>query len=375
MRPTQHQRNVWRQPDAERRDDLGRRRARIPPSAGTGSRTCPGGPGYRRAAPIGLRAARPGRGTRADSLLTSAAVNQALLRGAPSPLQVSRPAFRPPLPPSLRYALLRQFTRQKNTVLFNGQKIRLCSDPLLDETGALQPIGIRPTGYFDTLVTNDAVRLSVTARDGRTVFSGAGYCFPGGVMPDCRDSRCANQFGTTVLALTSDDYFVIAGQGTGNAIHPGKWTATGSGSADWADTRGVTDLQDLIRAAAVRELAEETGLPRPASTDPGHRLRPLPGARRTAALLLPGPPPAQPGRPADHPVRALAGRLPRPAALRPAPAVPGRGRRGPRRAAEEQRPGEQLPVVVHGTAVPPAGRGPQRAARDPGRAYGLKPKP
>jgi 8-oxo-dGTP pyrophosphatase MutT (NUDIX family) len=195
-----------------------------------------------------------------DSLLTSAAVNQALLRGAQSPLQVSRPAFRPPLPPSLRYTLLRQFTRHKNTVLFNGQKIRLCSDPFLDETGALQPTGIRPTGYFDTLVTNDAVRLSVTARDGRTVFSGTGYCFPGGMIPPCRDSLCANQFGTTALALTSDGYFVIAGQGTGNAIHPGKWTAPGSGSADWADARGVTDLQDLIRAAAVRELAEETGL-------------------------------------------------------------------------------------------------------------------
>lgn len=197
-----------------------------------------------------------------DSLLTSAAVNQALLRGAPSPLQVSRQAFRPPLPPSLRYTLLRQFTRHKNAVLFNGQKIRLCSDPLLDGTGALQPTGIRPTGYYDTLVTNDAARLSVTARDGRTAFSGAAYCFPAGVIPDCRDSRCGNQFGTTALALTSDGYFVIAGQGTGNVIHPGKWTAPGSGSADWADARGVTDLQDLIRAAAIRELAEETGLAR-----------------------------------------------------------------------------------------------------------------
>ena len=122
------------------------------------------------------------------------------------------------------------------------------------------PTAIQPTGYYDTLVTNDALRLNGTARDGSNVFSGADYCFPAGLIPDCRHSRCANQFGTTTLALTSDDYFVIAGQGTGNAIHPGKWTAPGSGSADWADTRGVTDLQDLIRTAAVRELAEETGL-------------------------------------------------------------------------------------------------------------------
>jgi 8-oxo-dGTP pyrophosphatase MutT (NUDIX family) len=201
---------------------------------------------------------RPGHP--ADSLLTSAAVNAALARGAASPLVVSSTGFRAPFPPLLRYALLARFTRQKHTVLFNGGKIRLRSDPLLAGPGELQPSAIQPTRYFDTLVTNDAVRLNVTTRDGRTVFSGAGYCFPAGVIPDCRDSRCANQFGTTALALTSDDYFVIAGQGTGNAIHPGKWTAPGSGSADWADTRGVADLQDLIRAAAVRELAEETGL-------------------------------------------------------------------------------------------------------------------
>ena len=201
---------------------------------------------------------RPGHP--ADSLLTSAAVNAALAHGAASPLLVSGTRFRAPFPPFMRYALLERFTRQKRTILFNGEKIRLRSDPLLAGPGELQPAAIQPTGYFDTLVTNDAVRLSVTTRDGRTVFSGADYCFPAGVIPDCGHSRCANQFGTTALALTSDDYFVIAGQGTGNAIHPGKWTAPGSGSADWADTRGVTDLQDLIRAAAVRELAEETGL-------------------------------------------------------------------------------------------------------------------
>jgi ADP-ribose pyrophosphatase YjhB (NUDIX family) len=201
---------------------------------------------------------RPGHP--ADSLLTSAAVSTALAHGAASPLLVSTTRFRAPFPAFLRYALLARFTRQKRTILFNGEKIRLRSDPLLAGPGELRPTAIQPTGYYDTLVTNDALRLNVTARDGRTVFSGADYCFPVGLIPDCRHSRCANQFGTTTLALTSNDYFVIAGQGTGNAIHPGQWTAPGSGSADWADTRGVTDLQDLIRAAAVRELAEETGL-------------------------------------------------------------------------------------------------------------------
>jgi ADP-ribose pyrophosphatase YjhB (NUDIX family) len=243
-------------------------RVQAAPDAGTGTGASPGtstGPGPAGLAiPPPLRASgyelltRPGH--TADSLLTSAAVNAALARGAASPLLVSDTRFLAPFPPFLRYALLERFTRQKNAILFNGEKIRLRSDPLLAGPGELKPTAIQPTGYYDTLVTNDAVRLSVTARDGRAVFSGTEYCFPDGLIPECRHSRCANQFGTTALALTSDGYFVIAGQGTGNVIHPGKWTAPGSGSADWADSRGVTDLQDLIRASAVRELAEESGL-------------------------------------------------------------------------------------------------------------------
>ena len=201
---------------------------------------------------------RPGRP--ADSLLTSVRVNAVLRHGACAALLVGTQYFRPQLPPGIKHILLEQFTRKKSQVLFNGRKIRLKSDPLLDAPGSLRPVPIQPTGYFDTLVSNDALRITVTGRDGRTVFSGQEFCFPGGTVPDCGGSNCANQFGTTTLALTSDDYFVIAGQGTGNAFHPGKWTAPGSGSADWADTRGVTDLQDLIRTAAVRELAEETGL-------------------------------------------------------------------------------------------------------------------
>lgn len=201
---------------------------------------------------------RPGRP--ADSLLTSMRVNAALRHGACAALLAGTEYFRPQLPPGIRHILLEQFTRKKNQVLFNGRKIRLKSDPLLDAPGSLRPVPIQPTGYFDTLATNDALQITVTGRDGRTVFSGQEFCFPGGTVLGCGEGNCANQFGTTALALTSDDYFVIAGQGTGNAIHPGKWTAPGSGSADWADTRGVTDLQDLIRAAAVRELAEETGL-------------------------------------------------------------------------------------------------------------------
>jgi 8-oxo-dGTP pyrophosphatase MutT (NUDIX family) len=204
-----------------------------------------------------LRPGHPG-----DGLLTSATVNEALRRGWDAPLLISDDEFTAVLPPGVRRALLRRFTGQKDTVLFNGAKVRLASDPVPGGDGRLDPVAIQRTRYFETLVTNEAASLAVTAGDGRTVFSGPGLCFPGGVVPPCRDSRCANHYGAVTLALTSDGYFVITGQGSANAIHPGLWTASGSGSADWDDTRGAAGLQDLVLATAVRELTEETGLAR-----------------------------------------------------------------------------------------------------------------
>jgi len=99
---------------------------------------------------------RPGHP--ADSLLTSAAVNAALARGAASPLVVSSTRFRAPFPPLMRYALLERFTRQKHTVLFNGGKIRLRSDPLLAGPGELQ----RPPSSPPAIST----RWSPTTRSG-----------------------------------------------------------------------------------------------------------------------------------------------------------------------------------------------------------------
>jgi 8-oxo-dGTP pyrophosphatase MutT (NUDIX family) len=221
------------------------RRVRVPPElrqAGYAILSRPGHPG--------------------DELLTSARVNDALRRGADARLLIGDDEFVSPLRPSLRHQLLERFTRQKRTVLFNGAKVRLQSDLVPDRNGLLRPVAIQPTRYFETLVTNETARLAIRAQDGRTVFSGADLCFPGGAVPPLRDSRCANHYGAVTLALTSDDYFVIVGQGAANAIHPGLWTASGSGSADWDDTRGAAGLQDLITATAVRELTEETGLTR-----------------------------------------------------------------------------------------------------------------
>jgi hypothetical protein len=203
----------------------------------------------------------PRRGYPGDALLTSALVNSALFNGASSALEIRKTTFRAKHPSTINYLLLQEFMQRKNKVLFNGKKIRLRSDPLLASDTSLRPTGIQPTHYFDTLTTNDALAVSVrVAGENSKVFDGNDFCFPANTIPGCNESRCANQFGTSTIAFTSDSYLVIVGQSATNAFSQRLWAPSGSGSADWKDVHGFTELQDLVKYSAKRELVEETGL-------------------------------------------------------------------------------------------------------------------
>lgn len=205
---------------------------------------------------IRRRAGRPG-----DALLTSRPVNEALFGGATAALSIARDGFRARHASAVSYLLLQEFVRSKRQVLFNGKKIRLRSDPQLDGDQRLAPVGIQPTHYFDTLITNDALGVSIRSRgDNERAFDGHDFCFPAAKVPGCQQSGCANQVGTSTLAVTSDNYLVITGQSGTNAFSQRLWAPSGSGSADWRDVGANSDLQTLVAAAARRELTEEAGL-------------------------------------------------------------------------------------------------------------------
>ncbi len=157
--------------------------------------------------------------------------------------------------------LLEEFTRRSGTVIFNAKKVRITSDPLLDESRALTAVHIQPTRYFDTLITNDSLSVVLwSERNHREVFDGSAYCFPGRTVPECSESSCANQVGASTLAITSDGFVVVTEQGRMSNIAPGQLTSSGSGSADWRDARGAAGLSHFVRRVAGRELIEECGL-------------------------------------------------------------------------------------------------------------------
>jgi hypothetical protein len=202
------------------------------------------------------------RGAPSDALLTSRRINRTLFSGTSSELKIRKANFRVTLPTPISYVLLRKFTQQKSIVLFNGKKIRLATEPMFHNGSSLMATEIQPTRYFDTMVTNDSLFRRVMSRQAQSaVFTGNGFCFPDHMIPACEQSACANQVGASTIAVTSDDYLVIVEQGRRSNVAESKLASSGSGSADWKDVGDLTDLQQLVKRFAERELVEECGLP------------------------------------------------------------------------------------------------------------------
>jgi hypothetical protein len=201
------------------------------------------------------------RGTPSDALLTSMRINRALFSGASSNLRVQKEHFRAPHPAPVTHVLLREFTQKKSVILFNGRKIRLASDLMFNDDGSLMSITIQQTRYFETMVTNDSLRVRLMSNKTHgEVFVGNTFCFPEHEIPTCEQSACANQVGASTIAVTSDEYLIVVEQGRRANISKSMLSPSGSGSADWKDVGELTDLQQLVKRFAARELAEECGL-------------------------------------------------------------------------------------------------------------------
>jgi hypothetical protein len=202
------------------------------------------------------------QGHPSDALLTSRDINRALLGGVQSPALIThRGTYHAGHPAPVAQVLLKEFTRRSGTVIFNAKKVRIASEPLLDNSGMLTAVDVQATRYFDTLITNDSLSFALwSKRNHSDVFNGHEFCFPNRTIPECSESPCANQVGASTLAVTSDGYLVITEQGRQSNIASGQITSSGSGSADWQDIQGYTDLQAFVKNFAGRELVEECGL-------------------------------------------------------------------------------------------------------------------
>lgn len=74
-------------------------------------------------------------------------------------------------------------------------------------------------------------------------------------------SIMSDHIGISTLAVTTDGYVIILHQNNKALTSADRLTPSGSGSVDFRDFRAGADFRETLKAAAERELCEETALP------------------------------------------------------------------------------------------------------------------
>jgi hypothetical protein len=176
-------------------------------------------------------------------------------------------AFR--LPDSVRpfsAKLIGESVRSRAHV-FNGPKVRLSSPMRPSDLDSGKHCVVQRTTYFDSLSTNGSFFRQIRNQSGVVVFDGQKLAISNGLLCNFDDWKLSNHIGVSTIAVTSDHRVVLQMQGVRSAEQPGKIVASGSGSLDWKDvTTSTTSLQELVAKGADRELREECGIAKGATS-------------------------------------------------------------------------------------------------------------
>ncbi|MES2073939.1 MAG: hypothetical protein V4488_26535 [Pseudomonadota bacterium] len=198
-------------------------------------------------------------------------LNQALRGLASLPCKVERKAWELPGKGEeiLPFALYRA---TENGLVFDGDKLRLNTDLLLQQEQLPQPLALQKTRYFSGLATNDQSFLEITQRsspdlasspvqiyDGLELFLEPAQAHTQRTLAPLQGSRCSNHLGVSTMAITSDRVVIITGQSSRNMQSRNLLAPSGSGSINWSDLDKGQDLLAAVKRAAERELTEECG--------------------------------------------------------------------------------------------------------------------
>jgi len=144
-------------------------------------------------------------------------------------------------------------------VLENQKKIALVNE-LYQE---IVEVSIAKTGYFTSLVTNDACS-QIGKVEGEPVLNMTSL-FPAeretgsNRMKSIAESDLSNHIGVSTVMLDADGVITLPRQGKGAQRSSGTLAPSGSGSLDWQDQNNVSDLLALVRVGVEREFREELG--------------------------------------------------------------------------------------------------------------------
>lgn len=147
---------------------------------------------------------------------------------------------------------------------FNGPNVRLCTDIDQDFLEQERPAIVQRSNFFSLLCSNELTRWDIEAPEGTFRFR-EDYLFDStGDFRRLDSSKLDNSVGVSTLAITTDDHLVLTLQTTRSQASAGRLAPSGSGALEPRDYPDSSLLQELICRGAVRELREETTIPRAA---------------------------------------------------------------------------------------------------------------
>ncbi len=156
--------------------------------------------------------------------------------------------------------------RSKNYHIWDDDKIQLRTDIRLP-LSSIREIKLRKTSYFYSLTTNGIVTKSILDKKNNNDDIMTKDLYLNKIdnryyLRNLSDSKLSNHIGVSTMCITNDKKLLIQRQSDNCARSPGAWAPSGSGSGDYGDLVGVTNLRDLIIKVSERELIEEIRLDR-----------------------------------------------------------------------------------------------------------------
>lgn len=147
--------------------------------------------------------------------------------------------------------------KNRNGSFYNERKLCMASE--FGESGGEWYVRVCKGCYYNSYLTNVIYTKKLSHQSGWGMTPPANIAnYP---VRRLEKSVMSDHIGISTLAVTTDGYVIILHQNDKALTSTDRLTPSGSGSVDFSDLRPDSDFRETLKAAAERELREETNLP------------------------------------------------------------------------------------------------------------------
>ncbi len=143
-----------------------------------------------------------------------------------------------------------------NGLFYNENKLCMASE--IERNEDVYAVMVNKGSYYDSFLTNNIYNLRMSHQNGFDIeppYNAKNYA-----IHTFDVSLLNNHIGVSTLAVSKDGFTVMLRHNNRSAMFTDKLLPSGSGSMDYSDMKGQSDLRGCVTCAAERELSEETSI-------------------------------------------------------------------------------------------------------------------